>query len=265
MSQLAALLGAMRYEFLMQIRRIALWVGMLFLYPFYFSHFNDRFLDPITFPSVRYSLGQWAQFIALFFPLAAGLLLADRFTRDRKTRADELLTTTQSTISARLAGKYIGSALATLVPIFMAYAIGAAIIIGHWGAFDDVPLALGLFLVGVVPGVLFVGAFSIACTTVLWPVLYQFLFIGYWFWGNFLNPKLGIPTLNGTLLTPSGKHTITGLFFSASGFHIGQFGQYSLPVSTYQQGIESLLLLLSCALGALVAAWSWLCWQEAHR
>ena len=265
MSHLAAFLGAARYEFLMQIRRVALWVGMLFLYPFCFNHFNDRFLDPITFPAARYSLGQWAQFIALFFPLAAGLLLADRFTRDRKTRVDELLPTTQSALGARLSGKYIGSALATLVPIFAAYVIGVALIIGHWNAFGDVPLALGLFLVGLVPAVLFVGAFSIACTTVLWPVLYQFLFVGYWFWGNFLNPHLGIPTLNGTLLTPSGKHTITGLFFSASGIHLGQSGGISLPVSTFQQGVESLLLLLGCALVAQAAAWGWLRWQETHR
>lgn len=265
MSQLAALLGATRYEFLMQIRRIALWVGMFFLYPFCFNHFNEIFLDSSTFPAARYSLGQWAQFIALFFPLAAGLLLADRFTRDRKIQVDELLTTTQSTLAARLAGKYLGNALATLVPIFVAYGIGAMLIIGHWNTFGDVPLALGLFLVGLVPAVLFVGAFSIACTTVLWPVLYQFLFVGYWFWGNFLNPKLGIPTFNGTLLTPSGKLAITGLFFSATGIHIGQSGQYSLPVSTFQQGIESLLLLLGCALMAQVAAWAWLRWQEAHR
>ncbi|MGZ6388262.1 MAG: hypothetical protein ACXWQZ_03255, partial [Ktedonobacterales bacterium] len=166
MSQLAALLGAMRYEFLMQIRRVALWVGMLFLYPFYFNHFSDLYLDSSIFPSARVSLAQWALFIALFFPLAAGLLLADRFTRDHKTRVDELLTTTQSTLSVRLAGKYIGSTLATLVPIFVAYAIGAAIIIGYWRAFGDVPLALALFLAGLLPGVLFVGAFSIACTTV---------------------------------------------------------------------------------------------------
>ena len=262
MSQLAALLGAMRYEFLMQIRRIALWVGMLFLYPFCFNHFNSFFLDSNTIPSAILSLSQWAQFIALFFPLAAGLLLADRFTRDRKTRVDELLTTTQSTLSARLTGKYIGSALATLVPIFVAYAIGVALIISHWRAFGDVPLALGLFLAGLVPAVLFVGAFSIACTTVLWPVLYQFLFVGYWFWGNFLNPHLGIPTLNGTLLTPSGKHTITGLFLQGIDTHIGG---YKVPVSTFQQGIESLLLLLGCALVALVASWGWLRWQQAHR
>lgn len=262
MSQLAALLGAMRYEFLMQIRRIALWVGMLFLYPFCFNHFNDFFLDPSTIPSARISLAQWAQFIALFFPLAAGLLLADRFMRDRKTRIDELLTTTQSALSARLAGKYIGSALATLVPIFVAYAIGAALIISHWGAFGDVPVALGMFLAGLVPAVLFVGAFSIACTTVLWPVLYQFLFVGYWFWGNFLNPKLGIPTLNGTLLTPNGKNAITGLFLQGIDTHIKG---YKLPVYTFQQGIESLLLLLGCALLVQLAAWGWLRWQQAQR
>lgn len=262
MSQLSALLGAARYEFLMQIRRIALWVGMLFLYPFCFNHFNSFFLDSSTIPSARFSLGQWTQFIGLFFPLAAGLLLADRFTRDRKTRVDEVLTTTQSALGARLAGKYIGSSLATLIPIFVAYAIGAALIISHWNDFGDVPLALGMFLVGLVPAVLFVGAFSIACTTVLWPVLYQFLFVGYWFWGNFLNPKLGIPTLNGTLLTPSGKHAITGIFLQGIDTHIKG---YTLSVSTFQQGIESLLVLLGCALVVQLATWGWLRWQQAHR
>ena len=33
--------------------------------------------------------------------------------------------------------------------------------------------------------------------------IYQILFTGYWFWANFIPPKL-FPTLNGTLLTPSG-------------------------------------------------------------
>lgn len=262
MTQLAALLGAARYEFLMQIRRIALWVGMLFLYPFCFNHFNVFFLDASTIPSARLSLGQWAQFIALFFPLAAGLLLADRFTRDRKTHVDEVLTTTQSALGARLAGKYIGSSLATLVPIFVAYAVGAALIISYWKDVGDIPLALGMFLAGLVPAVLFVGAFSIACTTVLWPVLFQFLFVGYWFWGNFLNPKLGIPTLNGTLLTPSGKHAITGLFLQGISTHING---YTLHVSTFQQGVESLLLLLGCALGVQLAALGWLRYQQAHR
>ena len=262
MPHIAAFAGAARYEFLMQIRRVALWVGMLFLYPFCFNHFDRFYLDSRMIPSARVSLGEWAQFVALFFPLAAGLLLADRFARDRKTRVDEVLTTTQSSLSARLAGKYLGSVLATLVPIFAAYAIGAALIISHWNAFGDVLLALAMFAVGLVPAVLFVGAFSIACTTVLWPVLYQFLFVGYWFWGNFLNPKLGIPTLNGTLLTPSGRHAITGIFFQNIDTHIGR---YQLPASTLQQGVESLLLLLGCALVAQIAAWCWLRWQQAHR
>jgi hypothetical protein len=44
--------------------------------------------------------------------------------------------------------------------------------------------------------------------------VYQVLFTGYWFWGNFLNPA-ALPTLNGTVLTPSGAFAAYA-FFGAS-------------------------------------------------
>ena len=34
------------------------------------------------------------------------------------------------------------------------------------------------------PGLLFVAAFSVSCPVILWVPLYQFLFVGYWFWGR---------------------------------------------------------------------------------
>src|SRR5262249_48603376 len=112
------------------------------------------------------------------------------------------------------------------------------------------------FVATSVVAVLFVGAFSIACTTVLWPVLYQFLFVGYWFWGNFLNPKIGIPTLNGTLLSSDGRFILRGFFPAAAPFE---------PAATPLQAAGSLALLLGSAALALIIAWRGLLWWEAHR
>jgi hypothetical protein len=71
-----------------------------------------------------------------------------------------------------------------------------------------VPVA---FLAITVPAFAFVVAFSLACPMVMPLSIYQILFTGYWFWANFIPPKL-FPTLNGTLLTPSGIFVQQGFF-----------------------------------------------------
>jgi len=257
LATLPVLGGAIRYEFWMQARRYALWIGfallcLLFLRPIHGLLYTTS--SYIT--SARDSVLLWASFLKDFFPLGAGLLLADRFTRDRTTRVDELLDTTPSATLARLVGKYLGAVLATLTPIFLIYALGVALIIVRWGDFSVIPLALGAFAATMVVAVLFVGAFAIACTTVMWPILFQFLFVGYWFWGNFLNPRDGIPTLNDTLLTSDGRYILTGFFPD-----MAVFGQ---SVS-FGQASASLALLLASAALALVVAWLWLRWRAAHR
>ena len=97
--------------------------------------------------------------------------------------------------------------------------------------------------------ILFIGAFSIACTSFLWVPLYQFLFVGYWFWGNLL-PNFGIPTLSETILTPVGGYMCTG-FFNPE----GREGVCSPGIqgATPLQGVESTLLLLSMAVLVLLA------------
>lgn len=258
MVRLAVFGGVLRYEFLMQIRRISLWIGMLLLCALVFRHFDYFYLGTgnAAVTNARASIVSWASVVALFFPIGAGLLLADRFTRDGKTRVDELLNTVPGPLFARLAGKYVGSAVATLVPILLIYLVGCALIVAHWNDVSAIPLACVTFALTTGVAVLFIGAFSIACTTILWPVLYQFLFVGYWFWGNFLNPKLGIPTLNGTLLTPSGRFIIGGFFPGLIPYEDN---------GTRLQGIESLALLLGCAVVAQLAAWLWLRWRNSHR
>ncbi len=259
MTQLPSLLGAVRYEFLMQIRRRALWIAMLAVCPFLFRHFDAFYLSNQL--TLQMSLGQWTQLTTRLFPIAAGLVLADRYARDRKSYVDELITTTPVSNGTRLFGKWLGSGFATLTPIFLVHLAGLLLILNHWHAWNALPEALALFVVVDGVAVLFVCAFSIACTTVLWTVLYQVLFVGYWFWGNLLRPNLGIPTLNGTLLTPSGHFTLPGLFPST----VLRQGSYTGHTVTAGEGLASLALLLACALAAQLGAWAWLDWRQAHR
>ena len=180
--------------------------------------------------------------------------------RRRKTRVSELLRTSPASALTRIAGKYVGSVAATLVPIFLIYAIGAGILVARWSDPSLIPLALATFAALNVPAVLFVGAFSIACTTVLWTPLYQFLFVGYWLWTS-LNPGEAIPTLSGTLLSPAGNYVVTGFFHFGSYLPIDK-GFY--PDSSVALGVANIAVLLGCAGLALFAAWRLQAWQTRH-
>jgi len=114
-----------------------------------------------------------------FLAVAAGLLLADRLPRDHRTKVDELLDTLPDTVSTRVFGKYLGSTIATLVPMLVIYSIGTAYIILRWHTLQVLPLAFASFAAIVLPGVMFIGAFSTACTAILWVPLYQILSVGY--------------------------------------------------------------------------------------
>ena len=260
MRSLAAFRGTFRYELQMQIRRPSLWIAFLLVSLFVFRVFSENFLSR-QMPTTAMALGGWSGFLALFYPLACGLLLADRYPRDQKYHVTEILTTTPSGPGVRLWGKYLGTTVATLTPVFVLYLGGALLIMQYRQDFAALPLALALFVANMGTAVLFVGAFSIACTVFMWPVLYQFLFVGYWFWGNFLNPKLGIPTLNGTLLMPSGHFILAGLFPST----VFATGGFRSATATTAQGVGSLILLLGCIILAQMGAWGWLRWQQEHR
>ncbi|HOG46667.1 MAG TPA: hypothetical protein PLB78_08475, partial [Anaerolineae bacterium] len=103
------------------------------------------------------------------------------------------------------------------------------------------------------PAYLFVGAFSLACPAVLPVRVYQVLYTGYWFWGNFLNPKF-VPTLAGTLLTPSGE-------FAAAGFFSASMVSGMVSSHTSLEAVLSIAVLLACAAAALFALERYLAWQ----
>jgi hypothetical protein len=201
--------------------------------------------------------------VNLFIPPALGILLADRLSRDRRLRIDELLNTTSGSVGARLLGKYSGTLLATLVPMLIIYGIGISYISYHWQAIQGwgtllrlLPGAFALFLAVIVPGAAFVAAFSLAVPLFLWLPLYQFLFVCYWFWGNAFDPGRGLPTLSDTILTPLGGYMLAGFFGEDSGLVVHH--------ATVLQGAESLLLLLALAGCVITVTWRYLLWQQVR-
>jgi ABC-2 type transport system permease protein len=259
MNQRASFLGALKYEFRMQLHRRATWITFIAL-GLFFTQFHQPWFRPITTPASA-SIIYWAGIVQSFLAVAAGLLLADRLSRDRRTKVDELLNTLPCTISTRIFGKYLGSTIATLIPMLTIYCIGIVYILVRWHSIQELPLALASFSAIVIPGVMFIGAFSIACTAIIWVPLYQILFVGYWFWGNLL-PNLGIPTLSTTILTPVGGYMCTG-FFNPQ----GQEGVCSQGIqgATALLGVESILLLLGTAVLTIISLIGYLKWHQAHQ
>ena len=254
MTQWSALSGATRYEFAMQLRRPSLWVGLglsSVLLMATFGSFTTLSPDRSGGISHGETLVLWTITCSFLVTAGAGLLLADRTPRDRKMKTLELLRTSPAATLARILGKYTGAVSATLVPIALIYAIGVGRLIALWGDGGLLPMALATFAAILVPAVLFVGAFSIACPTVLWTPLYQFLFVGYWLWTS-LNPGQAIPTLSGTLLSPGLNYVVTG-FFHFSAYDPIDKGFY--PESSVALGVANIAALLACGALALLAAW----------
>ena len=241
MQRFDTFVGALRYEFRMQIRRRSVWITFIAL-GLFFIVFHQPWYRSITTPAGD-ALVYWTGEVQSFLAIAVGILLADRLPRDRRTKVEEVLDTLPGAPGARVFGKYLGSTLATLVPMFAVYCVGVGHIISRWHDVQALPIALATFAAIVLPGILFIGAFSIACPAILWVPLYQFLFVGYWFWGNLL-PNFGIPTLSETILTPVGGYMCTGFFNP-----VGREGVCSPGIqgATALQGVESILLLLGIA------------------
>ncbi|MBO0778464.1 MAG: hypothetical protein J2P37_06500 [Ktedonobacteraceae bacterium] len=262
MSPISVLLGTLRYEFRMQIRRPAVWItllliGLLCINVIFRNSQSTTYLTSIakTMPLPTF-VATWTLMINRFLPIGAGVLLADRLVRDRRTRVDELFTSMPGPLSARLAGKYLGSMLATLIPILLVYAIGIGYLIYLTGNFMALPLACVTFATIALPGILFITAFSLACPTIMWVPLYQFCFVGYWFWGNMLSPFQGIPTLSTTILTPIGGYMASGFF---------DMNESLIRQASVWEGVESTLLLIGIAILVMCALWGILKWQWSRQ
>ncbi|GHO64077.1 hypothetical protein KSC_029690 [Ktedonobacter sp. SOSP1-52] len=248
--------GALHYEFLMQIRRPTLWLVFLGFALFLTNRSNmgdltAEHLPPLQLAALLALLTNWLT------PVGVGTFLANRLPRDRRTRVEELLNTLPSTVRMRVLSKYLGATFATLTPAFLLYLLILGVAVWQTGTFLLIPLGLLCYVVIVLPGMFCVAAFSLACPAVIWVPLYQFLFFGYWYWGNLLSPSFGLPTLNGTVLTPIGS--MIGMSFFGISSYRGVVGPYPAI-----NGVVSIMALLGLAILVLVALSQFLTWKQAR-
>ena len=256
MPQLLVFWGALRYEFRMQVRRPSVWI-VFAIVSLFFIVSHQPWYRPVS-SSAADALIYWTGIAHGILAIVIGVMLADRLSRDRRMHVEELLDTYSGSLSARLFGKCLGSILATLIPTFLVYAIGVGYILSRWHALQLMPLSLLTFSTIALPGVFFVGVFSVALPAFIPTPLYQFLFIGYWFWGNLL-PGIGIPSLSETILTPVGGYMCTGFFNPRGREGVCNPGiQGAMAI----QGIESMVLLIGLAMLALLILAVLLKWQK---
>lgn len=210
--------GLFRHEFGMSIRRRGLWVayGLLFVF-----HSVLLFAPPplgewtgegVSSEQVGSVAGRFLLALNVFFPVVAGILSADRLVRDFRLGVFELQASTPLDRPTYVTAKFLAAVATCLLPLFL-WVMAITLVmtaIGHTPAsfLLAAPLA---FLAITVPAFAFVVAFSLACPLVMPLPVYQILFTGYWFWANFVPPKL-FPTVNGTLLTPSGTFVLRAFF-----------------------------------------------------
>ena len=247
--------GALHYEFLMQVRRSSIWLVLALtsilsaiLWLAFISDIRALAVDAVMY---------LAQFTAWFLPVGAGLVLADRLARDKKLHVDEILDTFPGSLGARLVGKYLGSTLATLVPIMLIYMLGMGYILARFHDPHNLLLALAAFAAVPLPGILFVSGFSVALPVIIKIPIYQVLFIGYWFWANLMSPRFHIPSLTGTMLNA------TGPWAQEAFFHYPWVFLRLNP--TIWQGIASLALLVGLSFLPLSFAWLYLHWEQSRR
>jgi hypothetical protein len=251
--------GALRYEFRMQIRRPSLWIVFAIISLFFVVSHQPWYRALTSSPAD--ALVYWTGIAHGILAIVVGVMLADRLPRDRRTRVEELLETFPGSPGARLSGKYLGSTLATLIPVLLVYAMGVAYIVYRWHAPQIIPLSLATFGTIALPGIFFIGAFSIACSAFIWTPLYQFLFVGYWFWGNLL-PGIGIPSPSETILTPIGGYMCTGFFNPQGREGVCNPG---IQGATAPGGLESIALLLALAALVMVVLPVLLNWQRSQQ
>jgi len=251
--------GVLRHEFNMSMRRPSLWIayGLLFLF------YSVTVMYPV--PEERVTIltdkqtwqfaGQMAFTFNLFLPVMVGILSADRLLRDFRMSVRELQESTPLHLAEYTLGKYFGVLLASLTPVL----IWLWLITGLFITFGNAPIeffftmTLAFFAI-MVPAFAFVTAFSLACPLIMPLRVYQILFTGYWFWGNYISPEF-FPTLNGTLLTVSGMFAYQGFF---GGFiNSADPLQYSAADATL-----NLIVLGLCITAVMVVLNVYLQWQS---
>ncbi len=244
----AAFGGAVSYEYRMQIRRPALWIAVALITLLVLGRAfagNLAGFGSISASTYR-AFPLEANVVAIgsyFLPIVFGILLADRLPRERRLGTLELLDSLPVGSGLRLWAKYVGALAAVLLPLLLGYLALTLVVAVRLHETGPLAAFLPVFALEALPGLLFVGAFSIGCPAALPVPLYAVLYTGYWFWGNLVPPSHA-PTISCTPLTPIGTYASVA-FFGARGQACG-LTQQRVGLAG---GIGSIALLL--AVGAV--------------
>lgn len=250
------------YEFGMSIRRKGLWLafGCLFLFYGITSLSGGPLRLPgklVTTADLWKTAAQIAFSLNLFAPVVAGISAADRLVRDSQLGVDELFHSTALKSGVYLAGKYTGVLLSLLIPVLLLVLMICVSDVARGAPPALLPMSLAAFLGMSVPAIAFVTAFGLGCPTIMPVRVFQVLFTGYWFWGNYLNPDV-FPTIAGSLLTANGRIAQEGWFGGWPGAEITQMTYSSTDVAI------NLALLACLAAAALVVTGRVLAWRAGR-
>ena len=192
--------GVVRYEFLMQIRRKALWIALTLAQVFVIFMSGDDNLRGLNLSFA----------FQLLVPLVAGYFLSDRLYRDRRLGTSEIIGTSKLETGAYIWGKYAGVVGATsLVTVLLLVGLVLANLLRVSPAPNENFLSLLVpSLISMVTSYLFIGAFCLALPVVLPLRLYQILFSCYWLWAF----QARFPSVAGTPLSPGGQYPVSLLF-----------------------------------------------------
>ena len=241
-----------RYEYRMANRRWGVWVAYGLVGIFYLVSsisFPEDEMPTVTRELLWQTAGNTAFMLNIFLPVVAGILASDRMVRDRKLDVRELQESTTLSRWGYLLGKFGAITASVLTPVLLLEMLIAVLLAAAGMPITIIPLTLLAFLGINLPAYAFLTVFSLACPLIMPLRVYQVLYTGYWFWGNFLNPDV-VPNLSRTLLTPSGKY-VNAAFFG------GQIGGASTPTTA----ILNLLVLAGCILAALVVTERYFAWK----
>jgi hypothetical protein len=212
--RLAKTLAAARYEYLMQVRRPAVWLVVVALIALRCSRPWPPGIGSGTVLSTL--VGDWAMNFTMLAPIGVGVVLADRARRETRLGLDDLLGSTPTGLGPRWWGKALGATTATITPVLCCWMILLGYLVTQRGA-AVIPLGIEAFAVVILPGLIFVSAFSLAVPNLIGAPLYRLGLIGYWFWGNMVGPGYGIPTPAGTPFEAIGEYP-SGTWFHGAMF-----------------------------------------------
>jgi ABC-2 type transport system permease protein len=243
-------LAVFRYEYLMQIRRWGLWIGLFLAIGVFFflllrATANPKAL-PADYTTQPFKLATLViEEFNLFAPIAAGILVADRFTRDRLLGMGELINSSLPSKLPLVLGKYAGSLLAIFTPPFILLVASVTYLAVYFhqpAVFLTAPVVL---LAVVVPAWLFVVAWSLIFPLVMPLRLYQVLFAGFWMWSSAVPPDR-LPTINFSIFSVNGQYAHHVFFLNdPAGSH------YFRPPATVGWAIFNICFIVGLSVVAL--------------